>query len=108
MECGEVMTTKAACYMFRPCLPVVTVESKAAGDKRYRFGGAMLGTREQAVRLAEREKLTLHVHKGRKGEAFLYWAPATKKELAAKKREEKRFEDMLKRWRTRKWDADKK
>jgi len=89
-ECGDIRSSKASCYMFHPCMPIVTTESKAPGDKRLRFGGTLFGTRERAVRLVDAAKdyVVLSVTKLKKGEAFLTWHPLTKEEQRMRRAEQ--------------------
>ena len=55
-ECGDIETSKCACYMFTPCFPVVTEPNPS--DTRPRLSSPMLSSREYAVRVMEREELT--------------------------------------------------
>jgi len=77
-ECGDIKGSQATCYAFRPVRPIVTVESKLPSDKRFRFGGTLLGTRERAVRLADKgDRILLDVVKLKKGEACLVYRQLT-------------------------------
>jgi hypothetical protein len=49
--------------MFEPCKPVVTVPAYT-DDKRPRFAGAMLSSREQFERVLENVKLEVIYHEG--------------------------------------------
>ena len=71
-ECGEIKSSVCGCYMYQPVKPVVT--SMLKGERKcLRFGPAMLSARELGVKVAE--DIMLKIHKGTRGEAFLYWSP---------------------------------
>ncbi len=74
MECGEVHTSKGACYMFLPCLPVVTRPLNPK-DRRPRFGAPVFSQREAAERVLdpEKDKLCLGIIWKRAQEAALAW-----------------------------------
>ena len=50
-ECGDIESSKHGCYMFKPCYPLVTEPGQ--GDRRPRFGPAMVAAREYAVRVMD-------------------------------------------------------
>ena len=54
MECGQHADSKCGCYMFMPCLPVVTRPVK--GDNRPRCAGSLISCREDSVRVLEPEE----------------------------------------------------
>ena len=49
-ECGQHADSKAGCYMFQPCRPVVTTPD---GTGRPRFAGYMIAGREYAQRVLD-------------------------------------------------------
>jgi len=59
-ECGDIGTSKASCYMFMPCLPVVTKPANTA-DPRPRFAAPMISSREWAQRVMSKEELSLKI-----------------------------------------------
>ncbi len=69
-ECGDVKSSKHACYMYKPVLPVVT-KPLDKNDKRPRFAGAMISSREKVVRVA---KGKLKGRELKNGEVVLYWS----------------------------------
>lgn len=62
-ECKSSTGSVSSCYMFEPCKPVVTVPAYT-DDKRPRFAGAMLSSREQFERVLENVKLEVIYHEG--------------------------------------------
>jgi len=71
-ECGEPLTSKVSCYMFIPCLPIITAP-ECKGDKRPRFGPSFIASREQAVRLMSREELECYAIFTDRDEVALGW-----------------------------------
>ena len=72
MECGDINTSKYICYMFKPCFPIITKPSNS-NDKRPRFAGAMLSSREEVVRVMEREEIELTAIYDKNNEVALGW-----------------------------------
>ena len=109
VECGDVKSSKAACYMFVPTHPVVTKEWKRPEDKRIRFGGTLFGTREQAVRLADpmRDRVVLNLVNLKKGEAFLHWRQLSPAEWRRRVRKAKEQEKASRQVRKALADANK-
>ena len=76
-ECGVIKEAKVSCYMFKPIQPVILAPLDRK-DKRPRFAGAMISSREQVCGLAE--NFELGTHKGnKKDEVILYWKPKDEK-----------------------------
>jgi hypothetical protein len=57
-QCKNPTASIGSCYQYIPCYPVVTIPDRP-GDKRPRFGPALLSSREQAVRVLEPPSVTL-------------------------------------------------
>ena len=57
-ECGEITTSKIACYMYKPCLPVVLTKLDK-DDKRPWPGSGLFAARSKAERLYEEGKLKI-------------------------------------------------
>jgi hypothetical protein len=55
-ECGEISTSKIACYMYKPCLPVVLTKLDES-DIRPWPGSGLFAARSKAERLYEEGKL---------------------------------------------------
>ena len=51
-ECGEITTSKIACYMYKPCLPVVLTKLDK-DDIRIWPGSGLFAARSKAERLYE-------------------------------------------------------
>jgi hypothetical protein len=88
-ECGDITSSKVGCYMFRPCHPLVT--EPAQGDKRPRFGPAMIACREYVTRILDPQKdnirLDVIFKKGK--EIALSWVVVDTKKKPEKKDERK-------------------
>lgn len=69
-ECGEPATSKYSCYMFIPCMPIVTSSND---DVRPRFAGAMLSARERVVRIMDRDEVEATIIYENNGEVALGW-----------------------------------
>lgn len=78
-ECKETDKSKMQCYMYKPTRPAIL--KRAKGDKRPRFAGWGLSSREEIVRVAEDGKdVILKMKTIGKDEAMLYWQPKGKNE----------------------------
>lgn len=51
-ECGEISTSKIACYMYKPCLPIVLTKLDES-DIRIWPGSGLFAARSKAERLYE-------------------------------------------------------
>lgn len=70
-ECGEINNQVCACYMFKPCMPVITTVLEYPGmAKRPRFSSPMLSSRERGVELYGGQ---LHAVRIDKKKACLLW-----------------------------------
>jgi len=70
-ECGEIQTSKIACYMYRPVKSVVLARDK--DDERPQFGPPIIASRSYFVRIADEMELSLD--RLNKDESILYWKP---------------------------------
>jgi hypothetical protein len=70
-ECGDINTSKIACYMYMPVKPVWTkpLDSK---DKRPRFAGAMFSQREKFDSVATENEIGINAL-SKKNKVMLYW-----------------------------------
>ena len=69
-ECGTIEQSKATCYMFMPCLPVLTEPEES---ELPRFSGQLLSCRETAVRVMEKDELFLTpVYRDKKKVALIW------------------------------------
>ena len=75
LECGDIETSKAGCYMFTPCYPVIT-EPLDTDNPRPRFAAPMFSSREWAVRLMnpEEDKIRLYCIHEDGDKVALQWA----------------------------------
>jgi hypothetical protein len=69
-ECGDVQTTKAGCYMYRPVRPVTLAPAK--DDPRPQFGPAMLSSRSYVAKTQIPMRATLSTCGD---ESVIYWKP---------------------------------
>jgi len=71
LECGDITTSKYTCYMFKPNLPIITIPRK--GDLRPRFAGSMISSREEVLRVVDRDEVYLDVLYHNENEVALGW-----------------------------------
>ena len=70
MQCGDINLSSYSCYMFTPCFPIIT--KPPSDDKRPRFAG-IISSREEVVRVMEREEIALEVIHENNEEIALGW-----------------------------------
>lgn len=85
-QCHDGLAGVGSCYMYKPVLPYVTV--KDSTDKRPRFAGAMISSRERVVRAVEKDDMILRGRELNDTEVFLYWVPKRRKEGKANVKKE--------------------
>ena len=85
-ECHDALTGVGSCYMYLPVLPYITV--KDSTDKRPRFAGAMMSSRERVRRAVDKEDMVLRGKELDGAEVFLYWVPRHRKEGKANVKKE--------------------
>ena len=71
-ECGDIETSKYICYMFTPCLPIITTPNNPK-DIRPRLSSPMLSARERGVRVMDREELKMELIYQNEEEIALGW-----------------------------------
>jgi len=70
-ECGDIESSKIACYMYMPVKPVWTAQFESK-DKRPRYAGPMLSAREKFVNVADEADIKLDIVYKKKN-TMLYW-----------------------------------
>ena len=79
-ECGMHKMQVCGCYMFKPCLPVVT-QVAPGYEKRPRFAPVMLCARERGVELFDGQLTAIQIDKKK---AVLLWAQKKKRKEGRK------------------------
>lgn len=69
-ECGDIKSSKYACYMYKPVRPVV-LSPLNKEDKRPRFAGSFISKREKFERIAEGK---IKVKILNEDNVILYWS----------------------------------
>lgn len=82
-ECGEIETSKFACYCYTPVRPCILAPLE--GDKRPIMGPAMISARLRFVEVPE--ALVMSAKKSKKGFLF-YWIPDETKTRKSRKKKE--------------------
>lgn len=70
-ECGQITNSKMACYMYKPCLPIV-VKKMDPKDKRPWPATGYLSARSEAVRVLREDELNFEVE-GFDGNVVFMW-----------------------------------
>jgi len=72
-ECGDITSSKIACYMYKPCRPI-KVEPLDKDDPRPIFGPPMIAGRVMVSK--DKPELLMDFCSFKDGGAMVYWAPA--------------------------------
>ncbi len=71
-ECGAITTSKIACYMYKPCMPIILKQADKT-DKRPWPDSGLIAARSEVVRVTDERDVRLRVKMLSKNQAIFLW-----------------------------------